>query len=46
MNNKISMHESKTKIKTEAVNLFYGDFQALGNVTMDIVECAITALIG
>ncbi len=46
MDNKISIPGSRTKIKTEAVNLFYGDFQALGNVTMDIEECAITALIG
>ncbi len=46
MNNKISMSRSRSKIKTEAVNLFYGDFQALGDVTMDIEERAITALIG
>lgn len=45
MDNNVSMPR-KTKIKTEAVNLFYGDFQALGNVTMDIEECVITALIG
>ena len=38
--------EHKAKIKTEAVNLFYGSFQALRNVTMDIEECAITAIIG
>jgi phosphate transport system ATP-binding protein len=36
----------RAKIKTEAVNLFYGNFQALRNVTMDIEECAITAIIG
>ncbi|MGL6218170.1 MAG: phosphate ABC transporter ATP-binding protein, partial [Lacrimispora sphenoides] len=36
----------KAKIKTDAVNLFYGNFQALRNVTMDITECAITAIIG
>ena len=36
----------KAKIKTDAVNLFYGNFQALRNVTMDIAECAITAIIG
>ena len=46
MDNKVSMPGSRTKIKTEAANLFYGDFQALENVTMDIEECAITALIG
>jgi phosphate transport system ATP-binding protein len=38
--------EQRIKIKTEAVNLFYGSFQALRNVTMDIEECAITAIIG
>lgn len=38
--------ESRTKIKTEAVNLYYGNFHALKNVSMDIKECAITALIG
>lgn len=46
MDNKTSKSGSGTKMKTEAVNLFYGDFQALGNVTMDIKESAITALIG
>lgn len=46
MDSKILTPVRRTKIKTEAVNLFYGDFQALGNVTMDIEECAITALIG
>ncbi len=46
MDNKMSMHRSKAKIRTEAVNLFYGDFQALRNVTMDIEERVITALIG
>ena len=38
--------EQRAKIKTEAVNLYYGNFQALRNVTMDIQECAITAIIG
>lgn len=46
MDNKMSKYRNKSKIKTEAVNLFYGDFQALGNVTMDIEEGLITALIG
>lgn len=46
MYSKILTPVRKTKIKTEAVNLFYGDFQALGNVTMDVEVCAITALIG
>lgn len=46
MDSKILTPVRRTKIKTEALNLFYGNFQALGNVTMDIEECAITALIG
>lgn len=46
MDNLMFMSENKTKIKTEGVNLFYGDFQALNNVTMDIKERAITAIIG
>lgn len=46
MDNTTSIVEGRTKIKTEGVNLFYGDFQALGDVTMDIKERAITALIG
>ncbi len=38
--------QQRTKLKTEAVDLYYGDFQALRNVTLDIRECAITAMIG
>ena len=34
------------KIQTEAVDLFYGDFQALRNVTLGIRECTVTAIIG
>ena len=34
------------KLKTEAVNLYYGDFHALGDITMAIPACAITAIIG
>ncbi len=34
------------KLKTEAVNLFYGKFQALRNVTINVPEKAITAIIG
>jgi len=33
-------------IKTEELNLFYGDFQALKNVNMEIREREITAFIG
>jgi phosphate transport system ATP-binding protein len=33
-------------MKTQNVNLYYGSFQALRNVSIDIQECTITALIG
>ena len=36
----------KTKVLMENLNLFYGDFQALKDVTMDIPEQQITAFIG
>ncbi len=35
-----------TKLGAEKVNLYYGSFQALRNVTLDIPACAITAIIG
>ncbi len=35
-----------TKIKAEKANLFYGTFQALRDITLDIPSCAITAIIG
>jgi phosphate transport system ATP-binding protein len=35
-----------TKLKVENVNLFYGSFQCLRNVSLDIPACAITAIIG
>jgi phosphate transport system ATP-binding protein len=35
-----------TKLRTERVSLYYGSFQALRNVTLDIPACAITAIIG
>lgn len=35
-----------SKLKTENVNLFYGSFQALRNITVDIPACNITAIIG
>lgn len=46
MDNLELLDEHRIKIKTEGINLYYGDFQALKNVTMDIKECAITAIIG
>ncbi len=38
--------QQKIKIEAEAVNLYYGSFQALRNIDIDILECAITAIIG
>ena len=38
--------DQKIKLQTEAVDLYYGTFQALRKVTLDIQECAITAIIG
>jgi len=34
------------KISVKEVNLHYGRFQALRNITMEIPQCAITAIIG
>jgi phosphate transport system ATP-binding protein len=36
----------RTRLGASQVNLFYGDFQALRNITLEIPECAITAIIG
>ena len=36
----------RTRLSVTQVNLFYGDFQALRNITLEISECAITAIIG
>ncbi|MBN1367246.1 MAG: phosphate ABC transporter ATP-binding protein [Dehalococcoidales bacterium] len=41
-----SVERCMTKLKAEKVNLFYGTFQALRNITLDIPSCAITAIIG
>jgi phosphate transport system ATP-binding protein len=38
--------DSKVKIKCSNLNLFYGDFQALHDVSMDIEKAKVTALIG
>jgi phosphate transport system ATP-binding protein len=35
-----------TKLRAEGVNLYYGSFQCLRNVTLDIPSCSITAIIG
>jgi len=36
----------KIKLRTNKLNLYYGAVHALGDVTMEIPECAITAIIG
>jgi len=36
----------KTKLKTDKANLYYGTFQALRNISLDIQEQSITAIIG
>ena len=41
-----SQSQQRIKISTEELNLYYGSFQALRNVAMDIRECAVTAIIG
>ncbi len=47
LNNKtLSPEACATKLRTEKVNLYYGSFQALRNITLDIPACAITAIIG
>ena len=37
---------SETSIEIRALNLFYGDFQALTEISLDIPACQVTALIG
>src|ERR671913_1925181 len=39
-------HRARTKISTRGVDVFYGDKQALFDVTVDIPERAVTAFIG
>jgi len=38
--------EKKVKLKTDVLNLYYGSFHALGDITMDIYDRTITAIIG
>jgi ABC-type phosphate transport system ATPase subunit len=45
-NNNKAVGQSKTKHSTEAVNVYYGSFQALSNISLEIPERAITAIIG
>jgi phosphate transport system ATP-binding protein len=43
MNNQMT---GKIKVRSSELNLFYGDFQALKNVSLEIPEMKVTALIG
>jgi phosphate transport system ATP-binding protein len=36
----------RAKLATESVNLYYGAFQALRNITFELQACAVTAIIG
>jgi phosphate transport system ATP-binding protein len=36
----------RTKLRTENASLFYGKFQALRNISLEIPECTINAIIG
>ena len=36
----------EAKLKLQSVNLYYGAYHALGDITFDIPACAITAIIG
>jgi len=46
LSNGKTVGQNKTKLRTEAVNLYYGSFQALRNISLEIPERAITAIIG
>ena len=45
LNNR-AVSNNETKLKTEQVNLYYGTFQALRNISLDIPGRSITAIIG
>jgi phosphate transport system ATP-binding protein len=44
LNNRVMAND--IRLSTNQLNLYYGDFQALRNITLDIPERAITAIIG
>ena len=46
MNDTTKESGQTVKIKTNALNLYYGAFHALGDITMDIYDRTITAIIG
>ena len=46
MGDRISIPKKRAKLKTIAINLYYGSHHALGDITIDIPTQAITAIIG
>ena len=46
MDDVMSELTQSVKLKTESVDLYYGAFHALKNISINIHECAITAIIG
>jgi len=46
MKDKTRKSPENAKLKLQAVNLYYGAYHALGDLTFDIPSCAITAIIG
>jgi len=46
MSDTTNVTQQEIKIKTRSVNLYYGSYHALGDITFDIPACAITAIIG
>ena len=46
MNNIISDSQKKIKLKTKEINLYYGNYHALKDITFDIYDRSITAIIG
>jgi phosphate transport system ATP-binding protein len=46
LSNNQTVQHNEVKLKTERVSLFYGTFQALRNISLDIPQRAITAVIG
>jgi phosphate transport system ATP-binding protein len=45
-NEDFNPQECKIKLRADKVNLYYGGFRALKDISLDILDCAITALIG
>jgi phosphate transport system ATP-binding protein len=41
-----ALHELKPKLRVRGLNFFYGAYQALRNITLDIAEHKVTAFIG